>query len=58
MLTKSVHTCQCGRRWSLQEIKSPMRDTDSAHCTCGLEIISWNGGHRYRVAEIKDQDPK
>lgn len=50
-----AHTCTCGKRFDIYKIKMPMRDKDSEHCTCGAEIISWNGGVMYR-AEPKKND--
>jgi hypothetical protein len=54
---ETIHTCECGKRWTVRKIKTIMRDKDSAHCTCGGLIIEWNGGHTYGVTEIKDTNP-
>jgi hypothetical protein len=32
-------------------VKTIMRDRDSIDCPCGLELISWNGGHMGVVVE-------
>jgi hypothetical protein len=42
-----VVTCECGGVWKLRKIKTIMRDIDTFNCTCGRELISWNGGHMW-----------
>jgi len=49
-----VHVCECGKKWQVDRVKIIMRDSDSENCTCGREIVSWNGGHMFRVEEIKE----
>jgi hypothetical protein len=46
-------TCECGLKWRLRRVKTIMRDSDSANCTCGRDLISWNGGHMW----IRDDKP-
>jgi len=48
-----VFDCACGKSWQVAYVKTPYgtRDSDSASCTCGNEIINWNGGHMYLVEE-------
>jgi hypothetical protein len=53
MTERNIHTCECGRKWLLKKIKTIMRDSDSVSCSCGRQIIEWNGGLMYRVSEVK-----
>ena len=57
MPTEYVHTCECGRKWTVRKVELIVRDNDSESCSCGRLIIEWNGGHLYLVTEIKDDDP-
>jgi hypothetical protein len=54
MPTESIHTCECGRKWIVKKIKTIMRDNDSVYCSCGRQIVEWNGGHIYQVTEVKN----
>lgn len=47
MLNGETVTCECGLVWRMRKIKTIMRDNDSFNCTCGREVISWNGGHMW-----------
>ena len=58
MPAENIHTCECGRKWTVKKFKTIMRDSDSANCSCGRQIIEWNGGHMYRVTEIKKNGSK
>jgi hypothetical protein len=46
MMTR-IHACECGLKWKLTKQKTSfgIRDDDSLHCTCGRELIRWNGAH-------------
>ena len=48
--------CECGVLWKLQKVKTPfgVRDNDSIACSCGRELISWNGGHMYQAEIIAE----
>jgi hypothetical protein len=50
----SIHRCDCGKFWELKKLKSPVRDKDDIHCTCGRTIIEWNGGVMYIAYPLKD----
>jgi hypothetical protein len=56
MKREYVHDCECGLRWKVTEHKTlyGFRDSDSEHCTCGREIVRWNGGHVYLVEKLAD----
>jgi len=54
----SIRKCECGRVWKLNEIKVGMRDKDSLNCTCGREVISWNGGVVYTMEDISPEQVK
>ncbi len=46
-------TCECGKVWVVTRHKMPhgARDDGSLTCTCGREIVSWNGGYTYTIKE-------
>lgn len=48
------HKCKkCGRKWKVTATTLLMRDKDDLRCSCGEEIISWNGAVLYRAEEVK-----
>jgi len=53
MPTEYIHTCKCcGKQWNVKKVKLTARDKDSERCTCGEEIINWNGSTIYYVTPI------
>ncbi len=52
-MPSQIITCECGLKWSLRRVKTIGRDSESANCTCGRELIRWNGGHMW----IRDDKP-
>jgi hypothetical protein len=49
--------CQsCGRQWDVKRLRGIVRDKDSIDCTCGTEIIRWNGGVTYSVSQSFDAE--
>ncbi len=57
-INNSIVKCECGKTWRLTRVKMPYgaRDSDSAACTCGREVISWNGGHVYVIEEVNTSE--
>jgi hypothetical protein len=49
---------KCGRVWELKSEKLPFRDKDSIKCTCGEELLSWNGGICYQSRLVQDTPQK
>ena len=52
-MAHQIITCECGLKWNLRRVKIIARDSDSANCTCGRELIRWSGGHMW----IRDDKP-
>ena len=57
-MPSQIITCECGLKWSLRRVKTIARDSDSANCTCGRELIRWNGGHMWIRDDKSIQDSK
>jgi len=53
-----IKKCECGLTWKLTKHKAPfgIRDSDSLTCTCGRELISWNGGCIWVAELIPEQE--
>ena len=48
-----IITCECGLKWRLHRVKAIARGSGSVNCTCGRELVNWNGGHMW----IRDPKP-
>jgi len=57
-MPSQIITCECGLKWSLRRVKTIARDSDSANCTCGRELIRWNGGHMWIRDDKSIKDSK
>jgi len=58
-MTREIKKCECGLVWKLVKVKTPygIRDSDSLQCSCGRELISWNGRHTW-TAEVVNKGEK
>lgn len=56
MAAEYDHTCECGLKWRVRKIKTIMRDSDYENCTCGREIIRWNGAHMFTVKSLPETE--
>src|SRR5664279_1143708 len=48
-MNSELKKCDCGKVWKPTGHKMPYgnRDSDSARCSCGMEIKTWSGSHTF-----------
>jgi hypothetical protein len=59
-MTTKIVACECGLQWKLTRQKTSfgIRDDDSLNCSCGRELISWNGGHLWTGEVVPKEESK
>jgi hypothetical protein len=59
-MTTKIVTCECGLEWVLTKQKTSfgIRDDDSLDCSCGRELIRWNGGHLWTGEVVSKEKSK
>ncbi len=57
MALEANYTCpECGAKYNVRKQVQPMRDKDSENCSCGREIVRWNGGVTYYVTPVESEE--